>query len=76
MDALAACSTLRVDQAAIIVLLRRRYVIAPMPMKPRITMAHVDGCNADVVQPIYLELTLAESPRNSIVVDGRFQDSQ
>jgi hypothetical protein len=34
MDALAACSTLRVDQAAIIVLLRRRYVIAPMPMTP------------------------------------------
>jgi hypothetical protein len=31
------------DQAASIALLRRRYVIAPIPAKPRIIMAQVEG---------------------------------
>jgi hypothetical protein len=40
---------LRFDQAASIAFLRRRYVIAPTPAKPRIIMAQVESSGTAVV---------------------------
>jgi hypothetical protein len=35
--------TISMDQAASVAALRRRYVIAPMPTKPKIIIAQVEG---------------------------------
>jgi hypothetical protein len=48
----------------------------PMPKKPRIIIAQVDGSGTAATaaltlsNPIYLEFTWVESPKNSIIVDA------
>jgi hypothetical protein len=39
-------------QAASIALLRRRYAIAPIPAKPRIIIAHVDGSGTAAIAKV------------------------
>jgi hypothetical protein len=39
------------DKAESIALLRRRYVVAPTPAKPRVSMAHVEGSGTAEMLP-------------------------
>jgi hypothetical protein len=49
----------RMDQAASVTILRRRYVIAPMPEKPKIIIAQVLGSGTAAVNSVPVTTTLS-----------------